>query len=197
MIAPLTAALVGLLDRAGGTWQGTTSDLLQALTDSLPPDLAALDAPRFSARLRTDTPTLTTAGIEVQPPDGCGRSGRIWTIRRAGAAVPADPRPKAPQIVAEAAMPTTAAMPEQIAAARTAMTRALLAGADSRGPRAALNALEDRSAREAATEAAAAAAVQRQRQAAIQARATDLATAAAARLGSLMGALQPPPAPRS
>lgn len=184
--APLTAALAGLTARNGGAWTGTATDLQAAIAADLPPDLASLDASRFSSRLRADMDTLAAAGIEVQPPDGGGRSGRIWTI------CAAIPRPEAPPIAAEAMMSSTADT-TALAAARSAVTAALLAGQDSRPARAVLSALEDRAAREAAAEAAAAAKIQQQRQAAINGRATQLAAAAAADLAATLAVLEPPP----
>ncbi len=80
MTSALTTALASLLSQRAGAWTGTATEIQIALAAELPDDLRTLDASRFSARLRAETDTLAAAGIEVQPPDGGGRSGRVWTV---------------------------------------------------------------------------------------------------------------------
>ena len=200
MTAPaLTFALTALLTRNAGAWQGTATALQTDIATDLSAEMAALDVSRFSAALRSAAPALAASGIDVQPPDGGGRHGRIWTIGRTGdvadsakdvavsAVPPADEVP-AP-IIADTPLPA------RLGAARADLKAALIAGNDTRTARATLARFEAEAARQAADEEAAAAEIERDRQVAIHARAAELAAAAADHLARVLAALEPPPAP--
>ena len=188
----LTVAVAALLTRNAGYWTGTATDLGAALAAALPPELAALDASKFSAILRAAVPDLAAAGITIEPPAGGGRNGRVWTISRADT-VADDGYNVAASTVPP--VPSDTPPPDRLAAARADLRAALIAGHDTRTARAALASLEAEVARQAAADAAAVAEIERARQAAIEARAAELADAAATHLATVLAALEPPPAP--
>ena len=85
--------------------------------------------------------------------------------------------------------------PARLDAARADLRAALIAGHDTRTARAALARFEAEAERQAAADAAAVAEIERARQAQIDARAAELADAAADHLSRVLAALEPPPAP--
>ena len=190
--APIAAALTALLTRNAGAWQGTATALQTDIATDLSAEMAALDVSRFSAALRSAAPALAASGIDVQPPDGGGRHGRIWTIGRTD-----DVADSAKDIAASTVppVPSDTPLPERLDAARADLKAALIAGQDTRAARATLARFEAEAERQAAAGAAAATEIERTRQAEIDARAAELADAAATHLATVLAALEPPPAP--
>ena len=74
-----------LLTRNAGTWQGTATALQTDIATDLPAEMAGLDPSKFSAAIRAAIPDLAAAAIDIHPPEGGGRNGRVWTIGRADA----------------------------------------------------------------------------------------------------------------
>ena len=187
----LETALRALLTRNAGTWQGTATTLHAEIATDLPAEMAGLDPSKFSAAIRAAIPDLAAAAIDIHPPEGGGRNGRVWTIGRADTvaedgydvAVPAVPP-----------VPSDTTLVARLDAARADFRAALIAGQDTRVARATLGKLEAEAARQAADEEAAAAEIERDRQVAIHARAAELADAAADHLSRVLAALEPPPA---
>ena len=80
---PVAQAVLDLLDRHGGHWEGTAGKLLEETTPERPPRSWPKTPRAMSGRLTRLTPALRTVDIEVSEPGRSGHSrDRLRTIER-------------------------------------------------------------------------------------------------------------------